>query len=133
MNNYKIIEKVLPDYNVYYRHGKIKSMDKLFDFVLEAGEEAKKFNPTLECEDYCFVTYTAKEYKKKDVELEYVEAVKRKVVESENIKSKFLAGGKAICVAHKGSYQELGKAYAYVLNYIKKNNLNKKKTSSPTK
>jgi len=123
MNKYKVVEKVLKDYNVYYRHGVIKSMDKLVNFVLEAGEEARKNNPTLECEDYCFVTYTAKEYKERDIELEYVEAVKGKVVESENIKSKFLKGGKALCVEHKGPYSELGKAYAYVLNYIKENNL----------
>jgi len=123
MNNYTIKEKILPDYNVYYRHGIIKSMDKLTEFVLQTGEEARKNNPTLECEDYCFVTYAAKEYKEKNVELEYVEAVKGKVIESENIKSKFLKGGKALCVDHKGPYANLGKAYAFALNYIKENNI----------
>lgn len=123
MKNYKILEKVLPDYNVYYRHGTISSMDKLTEFILQAGAEAKKNNPTLECEDYCFVTYTAKEYKERNIELEYVEAVKGKVVESENIKSKFLKGGKALCVEHKGSYAELNNAYSYVLNYVKEHNI----------
>ena len=125
MKNYKITEKVLSDYNVYYRHGIIKSMDNLTEFVLQAGTEARKNNPTLECEDYCFVTYTAKEYKERNIELEYVEAVKGKVIESENIKSKFLKGGKTLCVEHKGGYAELRNAYSYVLNYIKEHNIEK--------
>lgn len=123
MKNYIVLEKVLPDYNAYYRHGTISSMDKLTEFVLEAGMETQKYNPTLQCEDYCFVTYTAKEYKERNIELEYVEAVKGKVVESENIKSKFIKGGKALCVEHKGSYAELRNAYSFILNYIKEHNI----------
>ncbi len=123
MREYKIIEKTVPDYNVYYRHGTIPTMDELFNFVLEAGEEVRKYNPQLECEEYCFITYTAKEYRQTNVELEYVEAVKSPVRESENIKSKFLRGGKFVTVAHKGSYSELSQAYAFVLEYVQTNGL----------
>jgi len=119
MKKYQIIEKVIPDYNVYYRHGIISSMDKLAEFVYEAGTEASQNNPDLRCLDYCYVTYTAKEYKEKNIELEYIEAVDGKVNESKNIKSKFVKGGKFLSVSHKGSYDGLASAYSYLLNYIK--------------
>ncbi len=119
MNKYQAIETTIPSYTVYYRHGVIDSMENLFDFVLEAGAETRENNPTLECEDYCYITYAAPEYQEKNVELEYVEAVKTVGKESENIKFGTIPEVKAICVNHNGPYAKLGEAYAYAVNYVK--------------
>lgn len=121
MENYQAKQITLPKCTVYYRHGVIESMNDLVTFVLEAGAEAKENNPTLKCTEpgYCFVTYGAEEYKEKDVELEYVEAVEEVGKESENIKFKVLPEQKAISVFHKGAYSGLGKAYAYAVNYVR--------------
>lgn len=119
MENYVAKEVIVPSNIVYFKHGTIESMENLFDFVLSAGEEVKKNNPELTCEPYCYVTYTAQEYKERDVELEYVEAVNEYGKESENIKFREDPEIKAISVYHKGSYSDLAKAYAFALNTVK--------------
>ncbi|MGN1162360.1 MAG: MerR family transcriptional regulator [Christensenellales bacterium] len=119
MQRYEAKEIVVPKNIVYYKHGIIDSMQNIFDFVLSAGAEVKQHNPNLQCKDYCYITYTAKEYKEKDVELEYVEAVKDFGKESESIKFRRDPEIKAISVEHRGSYANLSQAYAYALNYVK--------------
>ncbi len=119
MQKYKVKEIIVPEQNVYYRHGVIDSMANLVDYVMQAGAECAKHNPDLKCTGYCYVTYTAKEYKEKDVELEYVEAVESIGKDSENIKFRVDPEIKAISVEHKGSYMGLRNAYAFALNYVK--------------
>lgn len=119
MKKYKAKEIVVPQNIVYFKHGTIATMQNLFDFVLKAGAEARKLNPTLECTNYCYVTYTAKEYKEKDVELEYVEAVKNFGNSSQNIQFRLDKEITAISVEHKGSYSNLPKAYSYAIEYVK--------------
>ena len=119
MENYTAKEIIVPENIVYYKHGTIDSMADILNFVLSAGEECKKNNPNLICKDYCYITYTAKEYKEKDVELEYAEAVKDYGIESENIKFRKDPEITAISVMHKGKYENLSKAYAFALNYVK--------------
>lgn len=119
MENYKAREIIVPQNIVYYKHGVIDTMADLFNFVLTAGAEAQKLNPNLECENYCYVTYSAHEYKEKDVELEYVESVKKLGNESETIKFRVDPQIKAIAVQHKGAYKNLQKAYAFALNWVK--------------
>ena len=102
MENYLAKEIIVPEEKVYYKHGVINSMQDLFSFVLSAGEEVSKFNPTIKCKNYCYVTYTAKEYKEKDVELEYVEAVNEFGKPSKNIKFRLDPQITAISVEHKG-------------------------------
>jgi len=107
---------------VYYRHGVIDSMNNLFNFVLEAGERCGKLNPGLKCKNYCYVTYTACEYKEKDVELEYAEAVYEKGVEGDGIKFRVDPKIKALCVQVNGPYTNLSSGYNYILNEVKKDN-----------
>ena len=123
MEKYVANQILVPKNIVYYRHGVIDTMADLFNFVLQAGEEAKRNNPTLSCKNYCYVTYTAKEFKEKDVELEYVEAVENIGKESKNIHFRVEDEIKAISVVHKGSYENLNKAYAFALNWVKENGL----------
>ncbi len=118
MNKYQAKEVFLPEITVYYRHGVIESMDKMFDFILQAGAECRLNNPTLKCADYCFVTYEAKEYQEKNVELEYVEAVEKSGKESQNIGFKTLPPAKAVEVMHVGPYSKLHDAYAFALQWV---------------
>ena len=119
MENYTIKEIVVPENIVYFKHGVIDSMADIATFVLGAGSECAQNNPNLKCKGYCYVTYTAKEYKEKDVELEYAEAVESFGKESENIKFRVDPEIHALSVIHKGPYNGLSKAYAFALNYVK--------------
>lgn len=121
MNKYEAVEKTIPSFNVYYRHGVIASMADILDFILGAGAEAKKNNPDIKCENYCYVTYEADEYQENNVELEYVEAVDKLGKESENVKFKTIPEITALCIEHKGAYANLGDAYAFALGFAKEN------------
>jgi len=115
--------KTIPENIVYFRHGVIPSMENLFDFVLEAGGLCQKLNPTLKCKDYCYITYTAGEYKEKDVELEYVEAVETKGIEGNEISFRVDPSIKSLCVEVKGPYSNLAAGYSFGLNEVKEKNL----------
>lgn len=121
MKDYQAKKITIAKCVVYYKHGVIDSMADMFPFILAAGEEVRANNPTLKCAspEYCFVTYGAEEYKEKDVELEYAEAVEGFGKESENIKFKEMPETQAISVMHKGSYSKLGEAYAFAIDYVK--------------
>jgi effector-binding domain-containing protein len=119
---YKTEIKILPECIVYYRHGVIKTMSGITEFILGAGEECGKNNPDIKCVlDYCYITYTAEEYQDKDIELEYCQAVDRFGKESENIKLKKIDSVKALCVNHKGAFSKLNEAYAFAISYIEQN------------
>lgn len=119
MESYIVKEIIVPENIVYFKHGVIDSMADMAKFVLGAGSECAQNNPDLKCKGYCYVTYTAKEYKEKDVELEYAEAVECFGKESENIKFRKDPEIKAVSVMHKGKYENLSQAYAFALNYVK--------------
>jgi len=115
--------KTIDENVVYFRHGTIDSMENLFNFVLEAGERCGKLNPGLKCKNYCYVTYTANEYKEKDVELEYVEAVETKGIEGNDIKFRIDPKIKALSVEVKGGYNNLAAGYQFGLNEVKEKSL----------
>ena len=118
--DYKI--KTIEQNIVYYRHGVISSMDKILDFILDTGKRCSEINPTLKCKDYCYITYSAKEYKEKDIEIEHVEAVDKFGVEGNEIKFRCDKKIKALCVLVKGSYTNLIKGYEFALTKVKENN-----------
>ena len=119
MNKYQAKEIILPEIKVYYRHGIIEDMSKLFEFVLSAGQECGDNNPNLNCKDYCFVTYEAPEHQEYNIEIEYLEAVEEFGKESKNVKFKTIPQTKAISIEHKGPYSKLRDVYAFAMNYIK--------------
>lgn len=119
MQKYQAIQKEIPSFNVYYRHGIIASMADMFDFASQTSAEAKQNNPALKHKNYCFVTYEAPEYQENDVELEYVEAVESLGKDTQNVKFKTVPAITAVCVQHKGAYSSLADAYAYALAVVK--------------
>lgn len=126
MNNYQAKVIDVPEFVAYYRTGVVESFDGIFPFVLGAGEEVRKNNPTLKCAspEYCYVGYFAPEYQEKNIEIEYVEAVEGFGNESENIKFRKVKGVKVVSVVHKGPYATMREAYAFAVKYVKEHNYN---------
>lgn len=122
---YEVIVKDLPEYIVYYKEGMIKSYANASEFVLQSGEECLESNPKIKCvePDYCFMEYLDGEFKEKNIRIRYTQAVTTFGNETENIKFKKLKPVKAVCIYHKGSYENLGEAYSFIMNYIAENNL----------
>lgn len=123
--NYEVIIKNIPECNVYYMEGVIADYSKIGEFILKSAEECLKINPGIKCvsPDYCYVNYLDKEYRKKNVSVRYAQAVETKGVENDLIKFMTLPSTEVLCIYHKGSYSNLGHAYAFIMDYIKKNNL----------
>ncbi len=120
---YEVIVKELPDYIVYYKEGIIENFSKLTEFILGSGEECMKLNPDIKCIEpgYCYVSYLDGEYKESNIKVKYSQAVDRIGISDDNIKFETLKPIKAACIYHKGSYENLGKAYAYILKWVSEN------------
>ena len=120
----EIIFKELPSGVVYYKEGIIRDYGELASFVLKTGEECIQLNPNLKCTEpgYCYVNYLDGEYREKNIKIRYVEAVTEKGTENDNIKFMELKPIKAICIYHKGSYNNLRDSYNAIMKYIEDNN-----------
>lgn len=122
---YEIVLKELPECIVYYKEGFIKSYSDAPQFILQSADECLSLNPNIKCvePDYCFMEYLDGGYKKNDISLRYSQAVTEIGVSNEIIKFKKLNAVKAVCIYHKGSYENLGETYGYIMKYIEENNL----------
>ena len=124
-NNMKneIFIKEIPSYIVYYSDGIISDFSKIPEFVLQAGAECAKANPNLKCitPNYCYVSYLDGEYKEKDIKIRYAEAVEEFGEETKQIKFMKTTPVTAVCIYHKGSYENLRQSYNIILKYIEDN------------
>lgn len=121
--NYSAVLKELPECIVYSKRMVIPSYNSYFQLIPAIGEEVKRANPNLKCAipEYCFIVYHDGEYKEKDIDVEYCEAVTEFGKEIGSIKFKKNPNTMAVTVMHKGPYRDLGKAYAYVFKWIDDN------------
>ena len=121
---YEVFMKELPDYEIYYKEGVIKNFSGITDFILASSEECKKTNPNIKCiePDYCYVNYLDGEYKPENIKIRYAQAVCEKGVPNETIKFEKLKPTDAVCIYHKGPYENLGEAYGFIMKYIDENN-----------
>ncbi|HKL74342.1 MAG TPA: MerR family transcriptional regulator [Clostridia bacterium] len=120
---YEVIVKELPECIVYYKEGRIRDFSQAIDFIVSSAEECKSTNPDIKCAepDYCFVNYTDGEFRPVDIGYRYCQAVTKEGIPNDIIKFKKLDKVKAVCIYHKGSYDLLREAYAFVLKYVEDN------------
>lgn len=121
---YEAIVKELPECIVYFKKGIVKDYSAITEFILSSGEECRRTNPTIKClqPDYCFVNYLDGEFKEKDISIRYVQAVTEMGIPNETIQFEQLKSVKAVCVYHKGTYENLGQAYSFIMKWIEDNN-----------
>ena len=120
---YQVTIKEIPDMTVYYWEKRLAKYSDMMQVISEIGKEVRKDNPDLKCSEppYEFCEYPDGEYKESDVLVRHVEAVEKVGVESENIKFKKLPASKVLSIFHKGSYDEIGEAYAFIMKYAEEN------------
>ena len=125
-NNMKneIFIKEIPSYIIYYRDGIISDFSKISEFVLQSGSECAKANPNLKCvtPNYCYISYLDGEYKEKDIKIRYAEAVEKFGNETNQVKFMKADAITAVCIYHKGAYENLRDSYNTILKYIEDNN-----------
>jgi DNA-binding transcriptional MerR regulator/effector-binding domain-containing protein len=122
---YRIVVKDLPRVVVFSKRMLVESYDSYFSEIPRIGAEVAAANPGLRCLDdppYCFIVYRDGEYKERDLDVEFCEAVREAGVDTETIKFKTIpAVPEAACVLHLGPYAELRGAYAAVFKWIDDN------------
>lgn len=122
--NYNIVIKELPEVIVYAKRMTIPNYAAYFEIIPSIGEEMQKTNPNIKCAvpEYCFNIYHDGEYKETNIDVEFCEAVTSVGKDTDTIKFKKIDRvPTAACVYHKGSYSELGKAYAMLFKWIQDN------------
>jgi len=120
---YHITEKLIPKATVYYSETVLKGYADLMQWIPSLGEECLRLNPDMKCAEphYEFCEYLDEEYRETDIKVRHNEAVVSFGKENDVIKFRELPEARVLSVYHKGPYDSLGEAYAYVLNYAKEN------------
>lgn len=120
---YQAVIKEIGETIVYSEERVLNEYSEVTQLVLSSAEECLRLNPGLECvkPDYGFCEYLDGEHKDSDIRVRYSQAVTRMGVGNQRIQFRVLPATKAICIYHKGPYDTLGDAYAYITSYAAEN------------
>lgn len=120
---YHVIEKVIPQTLVYYSETILDKYSDIMQWIPSLGKECLKLNPDIKCADppYEFCEYPDGEYKESNIQIRHNEAVTARGKENDIIKFRNLPETKVLSIFHKGAYENIGEAYAYIANYAKEN------------
>lgn len=121
--NYNAILKETPECIVYYKRLTAPDYNSYFQLIPAIGEEVAAANPNLKCliPEYCYIEYLDGEYREKDINIEYCEAVEAMGNETETIKFKKIPSITVVSIMHKGPYSGLREAYAFALRFVEQN------------
>ena len=120
---YQVTEKVIPEKIVYCSETVLKGYSDIMQWIPSVGEECLRINPELKCAEppYEFCEYLDGEYKETDIRIRHNEAVTAFGKENDLIKFKTLPESKVLSIYHKGSYANIGEAYAFLMKYAEQN------------
>ena len=120
---YQVTEKIIPETTVYYSEAVLKNYSDIMEWIPAQGAECLALNPNLKCAEppYEFCEYPDGEYKETDIRIRHNEAVTSFGKENEHIKFRMLPAAKVLSIYHKGAYENIGEAYAFLMAYAEKN------------
>ena len=120
---YQAVVKEIPACTVYSEERVLANYSEVTQLVLESAQECLRLNPGMECAkpDYCFCEYPDGEYRETNIRTRYSQAVVKAGKENERIRFRRLPATRVLSIYHKGSYDLLGEAYAYIVNYAQAN------------
>lgn len=120
---YQVTVKEIPETIVYYSEVRLQKYSDMMQVIPAIGQECMELNPSLKCTEppYEFCEYLDKEHKDTDVLIRHNEAVCEFGKENANIKFKKIPRTKVLSIFHKGSYDNIGEAYAFIMKYAEDN------------
>lgn len=121
--SYVATVKELPACIVYSKRMTIPNYDAYFEVIPAIGRQIAEKYPDLKCAkpEYCFIIYLDGEYKERDINVEFCEAVTEMKPDFDHIHFKRMEPVTAVSVMHKGAYAGLQQAYAYAFKWIEEN------------
>jgi len=120
---YQVTVKEIPAAIVYYTEVRVKAFSDMMQLIPELGAECMTLNPQIKCAEpsYEFCEYLDEEHKTSDILIRHNEAVDRMGKESDRIKFREIPAVKVLSIFHRGAYDEIGEAYAYIMKYAEEN------------
>ena len=120
---YQVTVKEIPEKIVCFSETVLQSYADSMQWIPSVGAECLRLNPDMKCAEppYEFCEYLDGEYKKTNIRIRHSEAVTAVGKESEHIKFKILPAAKVLSIYHKGAYENIGEAYAFLMDYAEKN------------
>lgn len=120
---YQVTVKEIPAAIVYYSEVTLPKYSDMMQYIPAIGEECMKLNPGLKCTEppYEFCEYLDEEHKETNVRIRHNEAVTEVGKESDNIKFREIPATKVLSIFHKGAYDQIGEAYAFLMKYAEEN------------
>lgn len=120
---YQATVKTIPAYIVYYSETTLPEYADAMSWIPQQGAEAHQLNPDLKCVEpnYEFVEYLDGEYREHNIRVRHNQAVTGFGTESSNIRFREIPETKVLSVYHQGAYDQLGKAYAFIMKYAEEN------------
>lgn len=121
--DYQATIKEIPSHIVYSKRMTVPDYNSYFEVIPAIGKAVRQANPDLKCAvpEYCYIVYLDGEYKEKDINIEYNEAVLDFGNEVDGIVFRRTEPIQAVSVMHKGGYADLPKAYAFALDWVEQN------------
>lgn len=120
---YQVTVKEIPSVIVYYSEVRLPKYSEMMQHIPAIGAECLRLNPGLKCAEppYEFCEYLDEEHRDTDVLIRHNEAVVSFGVENETIKFREIPATKVLSIFHKGAYDQIGEAYAYIMKYAEEN------------
>lgn len=120
---YQAVIKEIEQTIVYSEERVLEKYSDVTFLVLESAQECLRLNPGMERvkPEYGFCEYLDGEFKEANMRVRYSQAVTKIGVGNQRIQFRVLPATKAICIYHKGPYDRLGEAYAYIYRYAAEN------------
>ena len=121
--SYQASIKELPACIIYSKRMVVPEYDSYFELIPALGQKVMNKYPDLKCgvPEYCFIVYHDGEYREKEIDIEFCEAVDQLKEDFEDIKFKKIPAVKAVSVLHKGDYLGLSQAYVYAFKWVEEN------------
>lgn len=120
---YQVTMKELPGMIVYSSETVLEHYSDAMQWIPSVGVACMRLNPGMKCAEpsYEFCEYLDGEYRESQVWIRHSEAVTAMGRENEEIYFRVLSPVKILSIYHKGSYDTIGEAYAYILEYAEQN------------
>lgn len=120
---YQVTVKEIPSAVVYYAEVRVPKYSDMMTLIPELGEECIKLNPDLKCAEphYEYCEYLDEEHRDTDVLIRHSEAVTAFGREGGRIKFREIPAVRVLSIFHRGAYDNIGEAYAYIMRYAEEN------------
>ncbi len=120
---YQVAVKDIPACVVFSARQVLPGHAALLAAVPAVGKKVGEANRGLTCAepDYCFTVFHGDEFREKDIDVEICQAVTRRGKDGEGFVFKDMPAVTVASVLHRGAYEDLGAAYAYVFRWMEEN------------